>query len=359
MAHGGAITHGGGQTRCVGAFDEGVSDVRFLGGTTPRGSLAAACWDSNVHVFIASDDDEGRRLAFETGGPVLGCETVDEGRGVVSASLDASVTKHDLETGSRTTIGSHGVSGAVGSTGDIAFGASAVRAARFSSPHVLASGGWDGRLKLWDSRCAGATVGHEAAVEAQLPGKCYGLDVAAGGNHIVAVTNGRKLASYDVRSGIIAALDQIGPSVSLPYQPRCVRISPDGRSQAIAYLEGKVTIEQTATQKAPGKPFTFKCHRKANAVFPVNAVAFSPLNNALVFTGGSDGFVNAWDISARKKIFQFAKFASSVSAIDINDTGDAIAVASSYAFEQGDVSDAGPNQVFVRSLDEPEFVAGR
>ena len=130
------------------------------------------------------------------------------------------------------------------------------------------------------------------------------------------------------------------------------------RSQAVAFLEGKVTIERTATAEGSTKAFTFKCHRRGNAVFPVNAVAFSPRCRSLVFTGGSDGLVCAWDFEKRKKIFQFAKFASSVSALDVSEEGGAIAVASSYTWDQGEVAGVGPNELWVRELAEPEFAGG-
>ena len=308
---------GGGGARCVGAFDDGVADVRFLG-SAADGGVAAACWDAKVHVFGGGEG--GGACALEAGGPVLGCEAVDGGRAVAAASLDTSVYLYDIETGSRTRIGGHGDPGAVDAAGDIACGASAVRCARLGSPKVLVSGGWDGAMRVWDTRAAGA-----AALEVRLPGRCYGLDAATAGDLLVAVTGGRRLASfrtaYDVRGGggaAAAAVDAAGPPSALPYQPRCVRVSPDGRSQAVAFLEGKVTIERTATAEGSTKAFTFKCHRRGNAVFPVNAVAFSPRCRSLVFTGGSDGLVCAWDFEKRKKIFQFAKFASSVSALDVS-----------------------------------------
>ena len=54
------------------------------------------------------------------------------------------------------------------------------------------------------------------------------------------------------------------------------------------------------------------------------------------FTGGSDGIVNSWDRIARKRIRQLPKYATSISALDIDPSGELLAVAVSYGYEQGE-----------------------
>ena len=53
-----------------------------------------------------------------------------------------------------------------------------------------------------------------------------------------------------------------------------------------------------------------QCHRKQengkDVVFPVNAMAFHPVHGTFA-TGGCDGFVNIWDGSNKKRLYQFAR----------------------------------------------------
>lgn len=58
--------------------------------------------------------------------------------------------------------------------------------------------------------------------------------------------------------------------------------------------------------------------------------------NDVFFTGGSDGLVNSWDRLARKRIKQFPKYATSISALAIDPAGEMLAIGVSYCYEQGE-----------------------
>lgn len=53
-------------------------------------------------------------------------------------------------------------------------------------------------------------------------------------------------------------------------------------------------------------------------------------------TGGCDGYVCVWDGDNRKRLSQYAKFPTSVSALAFSDDGSMLAIASSYTFEEGE-----------------------
>ncbi|XP_010466187.1 PREDICTED: mitotic checkpoint protein BUB3.1-like isoform X2 [Camelina sativa] len=103
--------------------------------------------------------------------------------------------------------------------------------------------------------------------------------------------------------------------------------------------------------------YAFKCHRKTEAgrdiVYPVNSIAFHPIYGGTFATGGCDGFVNIWDGNNKKRLYQYSKYPTSISALSFSRDGQLLAVASSYTFEEGEKSYE-PEAIFVRNVNEIE-----
>lgn len=53
-------------------------------------------------------------------------------------------------------------------------------------------------------------------------------------------------------------------------------------------------------------------------------------------TGGSDGIVSVWNPQTKRRIRSFPKKDSSISSLSFNKDGSALALASSYCFEEGE-----------------------
>jgi cell cycle arrest protein BUB3 len=53
-------------------------------------------------------------------------------------------------------------------------------------------------------------------------------------------------------------------------------------------------------------------------------------------TGGCDGMVNVWDGQNKKRLFQYRKYPTSISALAFSQDGTTLAIASSYTFEEGE-----------------------
>uniref|UniRef100_A0ACD6ASK0 Uncharacterized protein n=1 Tax=Avena sativa TaxID=4498 RepID=A0ACD6ASK0_AVESA len=102
--------------------------------------------------------------------------------------------------------------------------------------------------------------------------------------------------------------------------------------------------------------YAFKCHRKSESgrdiVYPVNAIAFHPIYGTFA-TGGCDGFVNVWDGTNKKRLYQYSKYASSIAALSFSKDGHLLAVASSYTYEEGEKSHE-PDSIFIRGVNEVE-----
>jgi cell cycle arrest protein BUB3 len=104
--------------------------------------------------------------------------------------------------------------------------------------------------------------------------------------------------------------------------------------------------------------YAFKCHRVADKaknldiVYPVNAIAFHPTFGTFA-TGGCDSNVIMWDGINRRRLQQPWKYNNTIAALSFNCTGQALAIAASYTFEEGEKEHA-PDAVIVKSVTEAD-----
>ncbi len=99
----------------------------------------------------------------------------------------------------------------------------------------------------------------------------------------------------------------------------------------------------------------------------MNALAFHPGQGTFA-TGGGDGVVSVWDYAQKKRVSTLAHpgapsgaYPNSITSLAFSPGGARLAIASSYAWEQGDPSalPAGtpppsPDAVFVRDVTEAD-----
>lgn len=79
-----------------------------------------------------------------------------------------------------------------------------------------------------------------------------------------------------------------------------------------------ITLADSATvgdvQAQQEQKYAFKCHRRGDAVFPVNAMAFHP--RGTFASGGCDGVVSVWDGGNKKRLWQSpAPYPTSIAAL--------------------------------------------
>ncbi len=80
-------------------------------------------------------------------------------------------------------------------------------------------------------------------------------------------------------------------------------------------IQGRVGIEYLDTSEASrGRQYAFKCHRRAEMVFPVTALAYHPLYGSLA-SGGCDGGVCIWDWEQKKRLAQLPPYPAAVAAV--------------------------------------------
>jgi cell cycle arrest protein BUB3 len=101
-----------------------------------------------------------------------------------------------------------------------------------------------------------------------------------------------------------------------------------------------------------------QCHRKTEGtkqiLYPVNALAFHPRYGTFA-TGGCDGMVNVWDGANKKRICQYPPYGTSVAALAFSSSGEKLAVAASYTWEEGE-RDHPNDSILVRTVLQGEVL---
>ena len=231
------------------------------------------------------------------------------------------------------------------------------------STGLLFTGSWDRTVGVWDERSS--NLGSITSL--QVPEKVYSMDICDDKNLLLVATAGRHIYLYDIRS-LGQALQK--RESSLKYQTRSVKFFPPTRDELgqqggfiCASIEGRVAVDFIdPSPEVQQSRYAFKCHRQAQPadnmeiVYPVNAVAChpNPEKSVSFFTGGSDGIVNSWDRLLRKRIRQFPKYSTGISALAIDSNGEFLAIASSYSYDEGE-KDHAPESIFIRKLEDSDI----
>jgi len=255
-----------------------------------------------------------------------------------SGSIDGELVAFDVNSQKTTVLGQH---------------AEAIRCVEYCHEgSVVVTGSWDKTVNLWDPRDKHVKKGEFIQQD-----KVYALSIVD--YTLVVGTADRGVRIYDIRNMAKPQQERVS---SLKHQTRCIKCHKNSRGTelfVVSSTEGRVAMEfvdpSPETQK--GK-FAFKCHRTTNErgqsiIFPVNTLAFHPIHGTFL-TGGCDGYVNVWDGENKKRICQFPLYPTSIASCDFSFDGNFLAVASSYTWEQGDVRNTPPNQIFIRHIQDVE-----
>eukprot|EP00300_Choanocystis_sp_HF-7_P005761 c14257_g1_i1.p1 GENE.c14257_g1_i1~~c14257_g1_i1.p1 ORF type:complete len:397 (+),score=55.28 c14257_g1_i1:173-1192(+) len=309
-------------------------------GPTPTDAFSSVSW-SPVADHIAAGTWDGQVLCWEA--------LAQGNTGLCSFAFEAPVLSTCwASTGNRVYAGLAGFA-AMGTPGahqammwDLESNTAAVCAAHASPIKEmffceqlasLVTGSWDGTVKFWDHRS------QEPWATLPLPDRCYAMDsmwpllvVGCAERHVVTYD----LAKLAVAGVAADSLFSQSPS-PLKFQTRCVAVNPHLPSAyAIGSIEGRVGyLTDMASDKSA--PFFFKCHRKEQAVYAVNAMHFNPAaaRRGELATCGSDGTVGFWDLDTRKGINKLPTKEQSITAGRFNAQGTMFAYAVSYDWHKG------------------------
>jgi len=308
---------------------DGISNIRF----GQRGEfLLVSSWDASVRLYDAIRNQF--KLQYNSKAAVLDCSFTDTFH-AVSGGVDLQLKYVDLTTRHEQIIGEH---------------TQPIRCVEYSpQPSIVITGAWDQTVKLWDVRSHNYCIG----IFPQ-PGRVFTM--AQSLNRLIVGTSGRNVWIWDLRK--MKEPEQRRES-SLKHQTRAIRAFIEGDGYALTSTEGRVAMEYfDPSPQIQGKKYAFKCHRAKNAdgieeVFPINAVAFHPILGTFA-TGGCDGLVNVWDGKNKKRLCQFRKYPTSISALSFNHDGSQLAIASSYTHFLKQIPPNLKEQIFIRNINEQE-----
>ncbi|XP_050423956.1 mitotic checkpoint protein BUB3 [Adelges cooleyi] len=309
--------------------EDGISSVKF--GPSSSQFLLVSSWDCTVRLYDVQANSIRTKYTHDR--PVLDVSFQDAVHSF-SGGLDNKLKMYDLNSNSESVLGTHD---------------NAVRCVEYSNQiNAVLSGGWDGNVKMWDTRTA-QSVGNLIQ-----PDKVFTMSNV--GEKLVVGTAGRKVFVWDLRN--TAYIMQRRES-NLKYQTRCIRCSPNKEGYVLSSIEGRVAVEYFDTApEVQRKKYAFKCHRikdnEIECIYPVNAISFHQGFNTFA-TGGSDGYVNIWDGFNKKRLCQFHRYNTGITSLCFSHDGSSLAIGSSYMFEQDVHPDPIPeNNVYIRYVTDQE-----
>ncbi|KAJ9474243.1 putative Nucleoporin GLE2 (putative) [Pseudozyma hubeiensis] len=354
-----------------------VSAVVFPPTPASTTSLLVSSWDHHVHHYtidttqISSTSAISKIQTFPHEAPVLDVCYITPTL-AASASVDRRIRLLDLTTGKTLILGKHEDT--------------ITRVRWCGSTQMLISGSADRSVCFWEVAESGG--GGRLLKKLEMPDKVIAMDVSPpfaqaiapdekiysatqpgiptkrdSTPRLVVATAGRHVHVYDLlplrraidkeRSGQEVKTRDWAPDQrresSLKFMARDLRCMPAGDGYAMSSIEGRIAVEFFDTSEAvqSGK-YAFKCHRETvkegqevedmgiegeeemekpyDVVFPVHGIAFHPRHGTFASLGG-DSIVSVWDAAAKKRIRQYPKLSSCVTAGAFDPSGTLLLVA--------------------------------
>lgn len=300
--------------------------------------LLTASWDCTVRLYDVSANKQ--RIQYTHEAPVF--DVAFQGNNWCwSGGADNQLKRFDFQSYTDSTVGYHN---------------EPIRVVEYvSDVNLVASGGWDSQLKLWDPRLSDSSQLKPIASHL-LPDKVYTMSVC--GDKLIIGTAGRKVVIWDLKM----MTHELRES-QIKYQIRCIKAFADHTGFVVSSIEGRVAVEYLdQSPEIQKQRYAFKCHRNKDSttgmefIYPVNAISFHQKYNTFA-TGGSDGYVSVWDGQKKKRIVQFHKYPTSISSLSFSPDGHKLAIACSnlHAYEETDtIRDIPPACIYIRRVSDQE-----
>ncbi|MHB2020810.1 MAG: protein kinase family protein, partial [Candidatus Xenobia bacterium] len=184
-----------------------------------------------------------------------------------------------------------------------------VRAVAFSpDSRLLASGGWDGTLRLWDLR-----KGNECRIFKRDGQPAWIWSIAFS-------PNGKMVAAADDRSALVFEVDSGKVISTMPHPVRCLSVSfsHDGRQVATGAADARVRVWDVASSK--------EVHRLTGHRGQVSSVVYSP-DGFLLASAAEDRSIRLWEASSGRELQLVGAPADKVAALALSGDGRLMAAA--------------------------------
>ncbi|CAG4939583.1 unnamed protein product [Parnassius apollo] len=283
--------------------EDAISSVKFA----PKSNqfLLVSSWDCSVRLYDVTANIERHKYNHEL--PVLDVCFRDAVHSY-SGGLDQTLKMYDLNASSETVLGEH---------------KGAIRCVEFANEvNAVLTGGWDGTVKMWDSRVP----------------NCVG--------------------TYNQGNERVYTMSIVDENHRSSIRQDAYEVFPNKQGYVLSSIEGRVAVEYLdSNPEVQKKKYAFKCHRIKDGglekIYPVNAISFHSVYNTFA-TGGSDGYVNIWDGFNKKRLCQFHRYNTVVSSLSFSHDGSALAIACSQ-LDETQIEDPKPEDIiYIRYVTDQE-----
>ncbi|GMM38747.1 Bub3 protein [Saccharomycopsis crataegensis] len=330
-----------------------VSSLHFNSSNT---LLHTASWDGYVNLYdiqrsissykISQSVTEENSIVgrFHTGSSILdSCWDENDENIIYSGNINGQIYRLDL---SRIGPSTEKVlpSGTIGTQSKLA-----IQKLKFNKYYnVLGSISWDKSLQISDPRSqAKSLIKH-------IDNKPLAMDM--NNNYVIVSTTKNLIQLYDLRFPGAPLIQE--RESGLRFQTREILLSknqppmqivnnqhifdkPEMTNQNLVYnnedffvqssYEGRIIVDFIdPSEKSQEQKFAFKCHKITSSdgidmISPINSIILfrepNPLNSSphqLLYTSGSDGLINLWDLNKKKKLKKLKKFKHSIMKMGIS-----------------------------------------
>ncbi|KAL4557980.1 hypothetical protein LXL04_036176 [Taraxacum kok-saghyz] len=302
-------------------IEDAISRIRFAPASN---NLLISSWDTNLRLY----DVDRSRLIFEASGEAALLDCCFQGESAAfSAASDCSITRYDLHLGTKDFFGNHD---------DLA------TCVEYSDETgQIVSGGWDKKIKCWDSR---STKGLTCVNSVSVGVKSISL---SGFTAMVAV--GVSVKMYDLRK-----FNKSVDSKCVEIQIECIRPYLN-QGFAAGSTDGRVALKYFNPSSQNTNGYAFRCQPKSKEkrdyFAAVNDIVFSPSNFGDFVTGDNKGFVTIWNAQSKRRVYEMPKFENSIASLSYNHGGEFLAVASSYTYREENELEI-PPRIYIQEMDD-------
>ncbi|GFQ02053.1 mitotic checkpoint protein bub3.3 [Phtheirospermum japonicum] len=280
---------------------DAISRIRFA---PVSNNLLISSWDSSLR-FYDVDKCELRTEAPTEGAALLDCCFESESM-ALSANSDGSILRYDLRLGNSNAIGTHEDS------------ATCVEYSEETSQII--SAGWDKNVKFWDARSA-SPVGCLSNLVVGVESMSLSMF-----NLMVALKSSVHL--YDLR--YLNGRPQVKePFTDIPI--KCVRSSSGLGGFMVGSTDGRVALEYLGESNSQNDGLC-----------------------GVLVTGDNEGHATIWDVQNKKRLMELPKYPNSAASLAYNHSGQLLAVASSYTYQEANEREELP-QIFLHHTDDIHF----
>lgn len=302
---------------------DAISRIRFA----PRSNnLLISSWDSVLRLYDV--DGSVRRLEAPSDGALLDC-CFQEEMAALSAGSDGCVRRYNLCSGAQDVVGKHDDS---------------VTCIEYSEETgQVITAGLDKTLMFWDVHMENASIGWTRIGDSDV------WSMSLCGFYLLAAV-GIAVNVYDLRNlkGPVQSKES-----SANFHVKCVRSFSSNQGYAVGSIDGCVALEYFDTTKTHDMGCVFQCHPKSKNgryhLVSVNDIGFHPRYDTFI-TGDNEGYAIIWDAQSRKRLFELQRYPGSVASLSYNHSGQLLAVASSYTFQEANEVEEAP-RIYLHQLD--------